>query len=283
CTFCSVTCMFGRRYRYRSTGNVIAELEQYDPRKHYLFFYDDNFTSNRNRAKMLLKEMIDLNLGFSWVTQVRSDLARDTELLDLMKKAGCTSLFIGFESVDPENLREMKKSQSPEEMERAIREIRKRKILIHGMFVFGFDADTPGKAESTVDFAIKKKIDTTQFMILTPLPGTEFFNTLKRQNRILDYQWDTYDGHHVKFIPSRFSLWELQKAQIKAHARFFALGRVILRLLRGRFRAFLIGVYANLQNKKWLKREQVYLERIKASISSITSKIKGKRGFALDR
>lgn len=280
CNFCSVTCMFGRRYRYRSTENILAELKSYDSRKHFLFFYDDNFTSNRKRVKHLLGEMIELNLGFDWVTQVRSDVARDGELLDLMKRAGCRSLFIGFETVDPESLREMEKSQSPEEIERAISEIRKRKIHIHGMFVFGFDADTPSKAKSTVDFAIKKKIDTTQFLILTPLPGTKFFDQLKRQKRLLDYHWDTYDGHHVKFRPARFSLWGLQKAQIVAHTRFFALGRLFLRLLRGRFRAFIYGIYALRTNRRWLRTEREYLRRIKSSLSSFKKVIKRKSGLS---
>ncbi len=269
CTFCSVTCMFGHRYRYRSADNVIAELQRYNARQHYLFFYDDNFASNRSRAKRLLERMIELKLGFSWVTQVRSDVAADGELLDLMKEAGCKVLFIGFESVDPKALKEMKKSQTREQVERAIVEIHRRGIHIHGMFVFGFDADTPDTIRSTLDFAIEKKIDTSQFAILTPLPGTELFDTLKRENRILDFQWDTFDGHHVKFKPTRFSLWELQKAQIIAHARFFAPRRVFERFLQGRFKAFIAGLYANRVMRHWLRWEREYLNRLRFSLSSL--------------
>jgi radical SAM superfamily enzyme YgiQ (UPF0313 family) len=196
------------------------------------------------------------------VTQVRSDVARDPELLDLMRRAGCQVLFIGFESVDPNALAEMRKSQSLEEIDQAIREIRKRRIHIHGMFVFGFDADTPESARSTVDFALRKRIDSSQFMILTPLPGTSLFESLKRQNRIVDYDWDTYDGHHVKFLPRRFSLWELQKAQILAHARFFRLGRVFLRLFAGNLRAWIIGLYARMISRRWLRWERPYLRRL---------------------
>lgn len=270
CTFCSVTCMFGRRYRHRSTQNVLAELERYNPRKHYLFFYDDNFAANRRKTKELLEQMIERRLGFNWVTQVRTDVAKDGEMLDLMKRAGCQVLFIGFESVDPIALKEMKKSQTREEVEHSIREIHRRRIHIHGMFVFGFDADTPATARSTVDFAIRKKIDTSQFMILTPLPGTELFETLKKQNRILDYDWETFDGHHVKFLPRRFSLWGLQKAQILAHARFFTLGRVFQRLLRGSFRAWLVGLYAHVISRKWLKWERPYLDRISGYVASLS-------------
>ncbi|MBN1697655.1 MAG: B12-binding domain-containing radical SAM protein [Spirochaetales bacterium] len=268
CNFCSVTKMFGKKYRYRSADNIIEEIGKYNPKKHVLFFYDDNFTANRKRTKELLNKMIDLKLGFNWSTQVRCDVAKDSELLDLMKRAGCTTLYIGFESIDPDSLMEMKKQQSVEEIIHAIREIQKRKIHIHGMFVMGFDNDTPKKAKATVDFAIKYKIDTVQFLILTPLPGTEFYNRMRSENRVLDYKWDTYDAHHVKFKPIHYSAWELQMAQIVAHTRFYAPYRVIARLLRGRTVAFFVGLYANSLNKQWKKIEKAYLVALKKMIEN---------------
>jgi radical SAM superfamily enzyme YgiQ (UPF0313 family) len=260
CTFCSVTCMFGRRYRYRSTENVIAELRRYDPRRHFPFFYDDNFASHPRRTKELLRRMIELGFRFNWMTQVRSDVARDGELLDLMAAAGCTYLFIGFESVVPEALAEMHKNQTLPEIERAIREIRRRGIHVHGMFVFGFDADTPETARATVDFAVAHKIDTVQFLALTPIPGTTLYDTLDRENRILDRDWGTFDGLHVKHRPRRFSPWQLQEALVVAHRRFYTLGRVLERLLSGRFRATYLSLFARLEIRRWLRRERLYLE-----------------------
>jgi radical SAM superfamily enzyme YgiQ (UPF0313 family) len=259
CSFCSVTEMFGKRYRHRSTENILAELSRYDSKQHYLFFYDDNFAANSRRTKELLKAMIARNLGFKWSTQVRADVARDPEILDLMVRAGCTTLYIGFESVDPESLKEMKKSQTVEEIRSAIAEIRKRRIHIHGMFVFGFDTDTPEKARATVSFAIKEKIDTTQFMILTPLPGTEMYFKLDKEKRIIDHAWDTFDAHHVKFRPLHFTPWELQLAQIEAHTRFYSPLQVFRRLLRGRTGGFIVGIYANALNRRWQKAEKAYL------------------------
>ena len=259
CTFCSVTGMFGKHYRHRSTENIIAELSRYDPSKHIIFFYDDNFAANPRKTKELLKEMIRLKLGFEWSTQVRSDIAKDQELLDLMAAAGCTSLYIGFESVDPEALKEMKKSQSVEQIRHAIREVRRRKIHVHGMFVFGFDSDTPGSARTTVSFALAEKVDSAQFMILTPLPGSGFYARMLEEGRLLDTEWDTFDAHHVKFMPRGFSPWELQWAQIKAHTRFYSSLHVLARLLRGRFGGFLVGVYAHALNRRWQREEREYL------------------------
>ncbi|HVO38494.1 MAG TPA: radical SAM protein [Spirochaetia bacterium] len=259
CTFCSVTGMFGKRYRHRSTQNIIAELSQYDPREQIIFFYDDNFAANRRKTKELLREMIRLNLGFEWSTQVRSDIAKDPELLDLMAQAGCTSLYIGFESVDPEALREMKKSQSVEDIRHAIREVRRRNIHVHGMFVFGFDSDTPRSARATVSFAIAEKVDSTQFMILTPLPGSGFYSRMLAEGRLFDTAWDTYDAHHVKFMPRGFTPWELQWAQIEAHTRFYSTPRVFGRLLRGHIGGFLVGLYAHALNRRWQREERQYL------------------------
>jgi len=259
CTFCSVTGMFGKRYRHRSTDNIIAELSLYDPQQHIIFFYDDNFAANPRKTKELLREMIRRNLRFEWSTQVRSDIAKDPEMLDLMVQAGCTSLYIGFESVDPRALREMKKSQSVEDIRFAVRQIRKRRIHVHGMFVFGFDSDTPASARATVDFAIAEKIDTTQFMILTPLPGSGFYARMVAEGRLIDTEWDTFDAHHVKFIPRGFTPWQLQRAQIDAHTRFYALLRVAARLLRGRLGGFVVGVYAHALNRRWQRVERDYL------------------------
>ncbi len=263
CTFCSVTSMFGRRFRYRSIPNVIGEIKQFNPKKQAIFFYDDNFTSNVKRTKRLLREMIRLELNFIWSTQVRVDIAKDPELLDLMSKAGCQILYIGFESIDPKALKEMKKRQSVEEIKWAIKEIRKRGIHIHGMFVFGFDADTPQTLRASVDFAIKEKIDTVQFLILTPFLGTEFYAKMEEENRLIDYQWDEYDAHHVKFLPKNMSAWELQQAQFEAHKRFYSIKQLTSRLLRGRKLAFLIGLYAHRLNKKWIRWESKFLNVIK--------------------
>jgi radical SAM superfamily enzyme YgiQ (UPF0313 family) len=263
CTFCSVTGMFGRHYRFRSVEHVLAELRRYDPKKNIVFFYDDNFAANKKHTRELLAAMIAANLGFKWSTQVRSDIARDPGLLDLMKQAGCETLYIGFESVDPAALKEMKKSQTVDEMRHAVREIRSRGIHVHGMFVFGFEADTKDTVWSTVRFAIKEKIDTAQFLILTPFPGTSFYRDMEKQDRIIDRHWTHYDAHHVKFKPAHFSGHELQWAQIRAHARFYSPLRVFARLFRGKLIAFLLGLYANSLNRQWKRVEHAYLQWLK--------------------
>jgi radical SAM superfamily enzyme YgiQ (UPF0313 family) len=184
-------------------------------------------------------------------------------MLDLMMEAGCSTLFIGLESVDPAALKEMQKRQSVEEIRYAIREIRRRRIHVHGMFVFGFDSDTPDTTRATVDFALAEKVDSAQFLILTPLPGSSFYTTMAAQGRLIDTKWDTYDTMHVKFLPKGFTPYELQRAQITAHRRYYAPRHVIARLLRGRKAGFLIGVYASALNRRWQRQERGYMRLLR--------------------
>jgi radical SAM superfamily enzyme YgiQ (UPF0313 family) len=263
CTFCSVTGMFGKRYRFRSTEHVIRELERYNPKKHKIFFYDDNFAANRRHTKELLQAMIDRGFQFKWSTQVRAEIAKDPELLDLMHKAGCRVLYIGFESVDPESLKAMKKSQTVEEIRAAIKEIHAHRIFIHGMFVFGFDTDSARTMRSTIRFAIKENIDSAQFMILTPLPGSDFYKEATAANRVFTYDWNKYDAHHVTFTPKNISILRLQLLQIEAHTRFYSPWNVVKKLFRNNMAAFIIGIYAHKLNQQWLKIEAHYLASLK--------------------
>ena len=114
CTFCTVTMMFGRKYRMRSPESVIAELEAKKPRA--VFFYDDNFAADKRRLKKLLQMMIDRGITPKWQAQVRTDVARDEELLTLMRRSGCHRVALGFESVDQATLDSYAKSQTVEDI-----------------------------------------------------------------------------------------------------------------------------------------------------------------------
>ena len=230
CTFCSVTAMFGRAYRFRSAENVMTELRAL--RGRYVFFYDDNFTANRARAKELLRAMIRERLDLKWSAQVRCDAAADDELLDLMAEAGCYYVYIGMESVSPEVLKCFDKRQSIEEIERAIREFHRRRIRIHGMFIFGADQDTPATFRDTVRFARSHEIESVQFMILVPLPGTQLFRQLDAEGRLLSRDWSRYDAHHVVFQPKNMSTFDLQVQTLKAFCRFYSLWPAVRRLLK---------------------------------------------------
>ena len=261
CSFCSVTGMFGRNYRFRSVEHILEELERYRDLNRMIFFYDDHFAANKKRAKRLLRAMIKEGLTFKFSTQVRVELAKDEELLQLMKDAGCHTLFIGFESINPESLKEMKKSQTVEDIEHAIEMIHKYGIHIHGMFVHGFDKDTWDSVKETVNFAKKNKITSAQFLLLTPFPGSELYSN--HLDRLIINDWSLYDAHHTLFQPVNFSPLELQKAQIYSHEKFYSFFEVIKKLFHGQWLAVGIIFFAKNVNRKWKKNNKSFLKLLK--------------------
>ncbi|MBN2030359.1 radical SAM protein [bacterium] len=260
CSFCSVTGMFGKAYRFRSTENIIEELHRYNHKKNSIFFYDDNFTANRKRAKELLQRMIEEKFKFTWSTQVRVDIAKDPELVHLMKEAGCHTLYIGMESVNPRSLKSMKKQQTVDEMAQAIRVLHKQGIRIHGMFVYGFDEDDWHTVKETVRFAKRAKLSSTQFMILTPLPGSEFYERVTCENRIQFRDWSLYDAHHAVFKSNGLSLFELQRAQIFSHSKFYSFMEIIRRALSFAWIDFAIAIYGHKLNRLWQKKNKTFLK-----------------------
>ncbi len=262
CSFCSVTGMFGRKYRFRSTENIIEELRQYSGRKAAIFFYDDNFAADPKRTRDLCEAIIREKLKITWTTQVRADVTRDPELVGLMKKSGCHTVYIGFESVNPNALEDMKKKQTVAEIATAVKVFRRHRINIHGMFVLGFDQDDWKSVRKTVRFAKRARLMSTQFLILTPLPGSAFYDKISAENRIRFHDWALYDAHHAVFQPARFSLPDLQKAQSFAHRKFYSLKQEARKLLAGQWIGVAIAHYARNLDRTWKKRNKTFLKVI---------------------
>lgn len=261
CSFCSVTGMFGQKYRFRSKENVIKELENVrDAGKNWVFFYDDNFCAHKNRTKELLRTMIDKKLTPNWTAQVRVEIARDPELLDLMKKSGCHTVYIGLESVNPATLKAYNKKQSVEDITACIKALHKKGIRIHGMFVFGCDHDTVDTIAETVQYAKKNDLDSVQFLILTPLPGTQCYRDLDKEGRIITKDWSLYDAHHVVFEPKLMSYYELQHETVQATKQFYSIGQIARRAVK--FDLFNVGIktYGHNLTKKWIKKNEIFLD-----------------------
>jgi len=263
CNFCSVTGMFGRRVRKRSPENIVKELQNYSDSDIIAFFYDDNFTADRNHARDICKAIIASKLDLKWSAQVRLEVARDKELLDLMRRAGCRTVFIGFESVNPEALAESRKSQSVMEMGHAVRAFRRARINVHGMFIFGFDSDDRQDLEATLQFAMRTPITTAQFLLLTPFPGTELLERLRSEGRVLLSDWSLYDGHHVVFTPKHLSPREIQKKQIRSHWRFYSWPRSLVNLAKMKFLRTGIFIYARRINAQWKRQNRFYMKVLK--------------------
>ena len=277
CTFCSVTKMFGRKVRYRSVGRVLDELSSMDLRRRHVFFYDDHFAASHKRLRAICEGIIERDLGFEWSAQVRVDLARNEDLVRLMRRAGCGYLYIGVESVNPETLAAYNKGQTVEDIEHAIRLFHRHRIRVHGMFVLGADTDTVETVRATTRFAQKMRIETVQFLIVTPLRGTPFFEKLEKEGRIGITDYSFYDGHHVVFEPARMSAYELQREVFRAHATFYSLPRIIEEIVRLRFLEAILKLYARRVERRLERLHGWFLDGLKDGLVSARNLIESRR------
>ncbi len=262
CTFCTVTLMFGRAYRCRSPEHVVAELEARRPTS--VFFYDDNLAADKRRLKTLLQMMIERGLAVPWQAQVRADVARDEELLALMRRSGCRRLALGLESIEQATLDGYAKSQTVDDAVRAVEALHRHGIKCHGMFVVGADTDTAQTARTTVEFAARHRIDTLMLNVLTPALGTEQYEAMNAGSRIFEQGWQFYDGQHVVFAPQKMSPLELQREVIAAYRRFYSVRRGLGHLSRLRFSHLLDHLWGWWFIRRWVREpvNRAYLREL---------------------
>jgi radical SAM superfamily enzyme YgiQ (UPF0313 family) len=238
CEFCSVVTQFGSTYRAMSIDRTIEYLQyiislKRGKKKFSIFFGDDHFGANISRTKELLRRILtDIPDMPRWTAQVRVETASDPELLSLMKQAGCFKVYIGFESIDEQVLKEWNKHQNRKKIVKAIQEYHKAGITIHGMFVFGSDYDTPKTVLETTRFANRYNIDTMQSVSLLPLPGTPLAAKYEKAKKILTKQWALYSGHQVIIKPALMKPKELQQAIIRGVRRFYSVPQIIKQFFR---------------------------------------------------
>jgi radical SAM superfamily enzyme YgiQ (UPF0313 family) len=266
CRFCSVIPMFGTRYRFHSVERVLSDLEQYGPNTKHVFFCDDNFAANRRRAKEICQGIIDRGLNIEWSAQVRADAAQDPELVRLMVESGCWCVFIGLESINPKTLEAYNKHQTVDDIRQSVAVFREQGIRIHGMFVVGADQDDRNTVRETVRFARDLGIETIQFLVLTPTPGTPYFDEMVEAGRVLTRDWSIYDGHHVVHQPALFTPAELQYEVVRATARFYNLRNALSSLLRRDFFDFALKLYAWRAARQFRRIARPFLQELRTSL-----------------
>ena len=278
CTFCSVPGMYGHAFRTHTIDRVLEELRLHRDSAH-IFFADDIFTANKKRVKELLSRMIQEGITPEWGAQVRTETVDDPELLGLMRDSGCFNVYVGFESINPRTLKLFQKKQDLDKINRAIDRFHENNIRIHGMFVVGSDEDDVETIYATAEFAKKRNIDSVQFMILTPIPGSPDWDTLydKGNRYVFNTDWEVYDGHHVVHQPRRISPYELQVAAIDAMARFYSWPQIVKSMFRkdkkDKFYA-MIRYWGKQMIKDWWKQNGEYVERLKRELHSEARRLK---------
>ncbi len=228
CDFCCVTNLYGKKIRHIPIENVVRDIVE-SKGKNFMFL-DDNIIGHPKYAKELFRAIKPLNIH--WVGQASISLVKDTEMLDLAAESGCRALFFGLESVSVDQIKTMRKTiKEIDDLEAALKKIKKRGILIHASMIFGFDNDTEKVFDETVKFLIKNKISTVSFNVLTPYPGTKTYDQLKNEGRLLTTNWKYYDHNTVVYQPKKLTPLELQKGKVKARKEFYNVPSVFKRLL----------------------------------------------------
>jgi radical SAM superfamily enzyme YgiQ (UPF0313 family) len=227
CTFCSVSTVAGKHYRFRPVCEVVEEVRTL---KGWVGFVDDNITGNPTRAKELFEALIPLKIR--WVGQADLNIAKDPELLKLAVRSGCHALFVGLESLSQENLRTTHKVPNVgTDMARAIAAIHRAGIEIIGSFVLGLDGDDKSVFAKTVKFAQQQKLAAAQFAVLTPFPGTVIRQQLELEGRILDHDWSHYTMNRVVFQPKNMTPEELHQGRQWTYRTFYSLPSILARSL----------------------------------------------------
>ncbi|MBN1254752.1 MAG: B12-binding domain-containing radical SAM protein [Deltaproteobacteria bacterium] len=231
CEFCSVTAIYGGTYRTRPIAEVEREIQSLRRAPAYIFFVDDNIVGDMRYARELFTMLSQYRLR--WVSQGPISIAQNEKLVRLMAQAGCHGMFIGFESLSPENLKLMgKKTNKVERYEAGIKRFHDHGIGVHASFVFGYDYDDPTVFEKFISFANRNKIDGAFLPVLTPFPGTRIHQRLKKEGRILTEDWSRYDMATVVFQPKGMTIDQLQEGFWWVNKEFYSMRSMARRIFQ---------------------------------------------------
>lgn len=207
CNFCSVSRYLGKEYRQRSAMNVLDELQEIKGK--YIFFLDDNLIGHspesKSRAIELFEGMIKRELNKKWWMQASVNVTDDEQVIKLAARSGCMFVFIGFETISEQTLKDMRKGVNlkigVENYKRVIDAFHKHGIGVVGSFIIGNDHESPAHYRELSRFIVRAGVDVLQMTILTPLPGTALMEQMKKTGRLL-YQdfpkdWVRYRLSHV--------------------------------------------------------------------------------------
>jgi radical SAM superfamily enzyme YgiQ (UPF0313 family) len=206
CEFCTVTGFFGDSIRFRSNESVVDEMLRLKARarrqrgKVAVFFVDDNFAINVKRTKSLLREIIAAGAQLAWVAQISANLLRDEELVDLIAQSGGKWIFIGMESLDPANLKDVNKSfNKPSEYAEVLGRLARRNVYAITSFIFGLDNDSTGVASRTLAEISRWPPGLPVFGQITPFPSTPLYKRLSSEGRL------TRPTHWLDFAPFKMA------------------------------------------------------------------------------
>jgi len=231
CHFCSVTQFNGGAYRFRPISEVDKEISQIKSR--YLHLNDDNIVGSGKRATARAVKLFRMLREHDklWAGQASINIASDDKILSELSNSGCRSLLLGIESFNPAVLREMNKGVNLrydiKGIRKQIKKIHDYGISVNAGIIFGNDHDTANVFDDTLNLISEVEFDRVMPNILTPYPGTQLFEKLSNDKRIIfeNYpkDWRLYNTRNVVFQPQKMKVRELEEGVMNFYKDYMSL------------------------------------------------------------
>ncbi len=225
CDFCYKEAFYqgGKSFYTLQVDDALAEINRLPGR--HLYFLDDHLFGNPRFAGALFEGMKGMERLWQAAGTVQSVLRPG--LLEKAVESGLRSLFVGFETLSPSNLREQHKYQNlNRDYHAAIQRLHDLGVMVNGSFVFGMDDDDETVFDRTVEWAIQQGMETATFHILTPYPTTALYERMAQQGRLLHSNWDLYDTRHVVYRPAKLTSEALEAGYWRAYRNFYRWGSI---------------------------------------------------------
>ncbi len=231
CSFCSIACIYKGRYIARPLDEVMRDIHRVKElgfKRFYLL--DDNIVANRSFLRDLCREIEPLKMG--WSSQCSLHLAHDPELLEMVARAGCEILSLGVESVSQEGLDKLGKPWlKVDDHERLLGRLQAAGIMPSTEMMVGTDSDTVESIRATADFIDRTRIPIPRFYILTPMPGTDLYEEMKADGRLLTEDHTRYSGSEAVHRPENIDPEALTEEYWSLYRRVFSWGGILRRTL----------------------------------------------------
>lgn len=229
CSFCSIHCLYRGRYLRRPPDEVLRDIEQVRDLGYRKFLLlDDNLYSDPGHLRVLCARIAPL--GMTWMSQCSIEIGRSPDLLRALAAAGCTALSFGLESLSKESLEAMRKGWAdPGAYPELIAAVQAAGIDVSTEMVVGGDGDTRESIAAMADFIDRTGVTLPRFYILTPIPGTDFFDRMRREGRLVHEELSRYNGSEAVHRPPHLGATELTEAYWDLYRRVFGWRRILRR------------------------------------------------------
>lgn len=220
CTFCYLSTDAVRMpYRVRNPDDIARQVQA--DGQPFFVFVDNNLGARPAYLRALCRAVRPLEK--MWSAAVTLDVTDDPSLVEEMARAGCAGVFIGFETLNDENLSQARKrTPRVDDYARRVRIFHDLGIRVNGSFVVGFDGDGRDTFLTLAQWIEAQRLACATFHILTPYPGTPLFRQLEAEGRLLHRDWERYDTTHVVFRPKRLTPDELELGYDWLYRRLFS-------------------------------------------------------------